>query len=258
MHTATVAETNFVLGWMRIRVDTGRVHRQIQYVSWVATVKKNVPISVARGLPVGGGCCVGLLRLNAAGAEGSGSRCGCGGTRITGDGLSALSGMQNLVTLELTGTQLEDADVSHLIALPNVQRLQIGRTGISDSALAGLSQMPTLRAVGIDSTQATPEGIAGLADCPRLDTVMLVDANDESVAQVSQLIGLFALILVGEDVTAASLPALKQMQGLRHLRLYDSDLSDAEILDLQQSLPGCTVQQLPREVVEQIEESQWE
>ena len=40
-----------------------------------------VPISVARGLPVGGGCCVGLLRLNAAGAEGSGSRCGCGGTR---------------------------------------------------------------------------------------------------------------------------------------------------------------------------------
>ena len=50
MHTATIAETYFVLGGMRIRVNAGRIHRQIQYVGRVAAVKKNVPISMTHGM----------------------------------------------------------------------------------------------------------------------------------------------------------------------------------------------------------------
>jgi hypothetical protein len=166
-------------------------------------------------------------------------------TRITGDGLAALRGMQNLHFLDLTGTPLEDADIAHIAAIPGVNQVYVARTGISDAALSGLSQIPNLSFVCIDATQATPQGIAGLAQCPKLQLVTVFDADNESVRQVSQLDGLWGLTLVGEDITAGCLPALKQMQGLKELSLYDSNLTMEELDDLQQALPGCTVQQMP-------------
>jgi hypothetical protein len=166
-------------------------------------------------------------------------------TRVTGDGLSALRGMENLRFLDLTGTPLEDADIAHIAAIPGVNQVYVARTGISGAALSGLSQMPNLSFVCIDATQATPQGIAGLRKCPALQLVTVFDADDDSVRQVSQLDGLYGLTLVGEDITAACLPALKQMQGLKELSLYDSNLSRKELDELQQALPGCTLLQMP-------------
>jgi hypothetical protein len=179
-------------------------------------------------------------------------------SRVTGEGLSAMRGMQNLHNLDLSGTPLEDADVAHIATLSNLAQLDVSRTGISDKALVGLSSLSVLAHVTIDSTQATPAGVAGLAACPQLRSVMLVDANDESVRRIAQLNGMIGIMLVGDDITAASLPALKQMQGLQILTLYDCHLTDEEMLELQQALPGCTVQQLSSEVIEQMRESQWE
>lgn len=166
-------------------------------------------------------------------------------TGVTGDGLSALQGMQNLHFLDLTGTPLEDADVARIAAIPGVNQVYVARTGISGAALAGLAQLPNLTHVCIDATQATPEAIAGLATSPTLQLATVFDADDESVRQVTQLKGLWGLTLVGEDITAASLPALKKLQGLKELSLYDSNLTVEELDDLRQALPGCTVQQMP-------------
>jgi hypothetical protein len=173
-------------------------------------------------------------------------------TRVTGQGLSTLHGMRNLTFLDLTGTPLTDAD------LPTTVQLHIGRTGISGSALAGLSQTPKLVHLSIDSTQATPEGIAGLATCPRLSSLTLIDAEDESVEQVAQLKRVQNLIVAGKEVTAASLPALKRLPGLQSLTIYGSDLSDDDLQDLQQSLPGCRVGTFPLEVLDRARESVWE
>lgn len=164
---------------------------------------------------------------------------------VTGDGLSALSGLESLVFLELRGTPLEDADVAHVVSLPGVNQLDVARTGISGSALAGLSQMPQLACLCIDSSQATPEGIAGLAACPSLQWVTLFDANDASVRQVSGLNGLIWLDLVGEDLTADCLTTLPEMQSLQQLRLFDSTFSPEELRSLRQALPGCDIQQMP-------------
>ena len=166
-------------------------------------------------------------------------------THVTGDGLSALRGMQDLHFLNLTGTPLEDADVAHIAAISGVNQVYVARTGISGAALAGLAQLPNLTHVCIDATQATPEAIAGLATSPTLQLVTVFDADDESVRQVTQLKGLWGLTFVGEDITAASLPVLKQMQGLKELSLYDSSFLAEELDDLRQALPGCTVQQMP-------------
>lgn len=179
-------------------------------------------------------------------------------TDITGEGLKALRGMADLDGLILTGTQLTDEDVIHLAAIPNVYDLYIDRTGISDAALAELSQMPNLRFLSIDSTQATSRGIAGLATCSGLRGLMLWDADDESVWDVVQLKGITRLMLIGEDVTSASLPALKRLHGLRTLSLYDAQLSDEEIREVQQALPSCRVGRFQSSALEKLRESTWE
>jgi hypothetical protein len=179
-------------------------------------------------------------------------------TRVTGEGLSTLRGLQNVMYLDLTGTPLTDADVAHLAALPNVVQVYIGRSGISGSGLAGLWQMHNLIHVGIDSTQATPEGVAGLADCSGLNSLTLLDAGDESVAQVARLNRLKYLVLEGEQVTGDSLPVLKQMQNLKVLTFYSADLSREEVDELQMALPGCAVQRMSSEEFERLWESQRE
>ena len=47
-------------------------------------------------------------------------------------------------------------------------------------------------------------------------------------------------------------------ENLQLLTFYDADLADEEIEELQQALPGCTVQRMSSEVLEQLQESQWE
>lgn len=179
-------------------------------------------------------------------------------TRVTGEGLSTLRGLPNVIYLDLTGTPLTDADLPHIVTLPRLPQVYVGRTGISGAALSVLSQMPNLVHLCIDSTQATPEGMAGLETCPNLNSLTLLDADDESVAHVAQLQRLKFVMLAGENVTGDSLPVLKQMQNLQLLTFYDADLSDEEVEELQLALPGCTVQQMSSEVLEQLRESQWE
>jgi hypothetical protein len=180
------------------------------------------------------------------------------GTRVTDRGLSHLHGAENVHSLSLRGTRLNDAAMSQIVQLPRLQLLDIADTGLSATAIADLAQMPFLAQVSIDSTQATPEGVAGLVACPELSSVMLVDADDGSVERITQLSGVVDLTLVAGDVTAASFPALERMQNLQLLTLYDLNLSDDEIQELQQALPDCIVQQPQPEVVEQIMESLWE
>lgn len=179
-------------------------------------------------------------------------------THVTGEGLSTLRGLQNVIYLDLTGTPLTDADLAHVVTLPRLPQILVGRTGISDAALAGLSQMPNLVHLCIDATQATPVGISGLGTCPNLESLTLLDADDESVAQIARLNRLKYLVLEGEDVTGESLPALKQMQNLKMLTFYAADLSREEVDELQMALPGCAVRRMSSEEFERLWESQRE
>lgn len=176
---------------------------------------------------------------------------------LSGEGLATLRELSDVQCLDLTGTPLTDGDVEQLVALNAVQ-LWIGRTGISDGALAGLASSPNLVSICIDRTQATPQGISGLSKCPRLHDLVLFDADDESLGSITGLQGITSLSVKAGELSAACLPALKQMQGLQALTLYDSEFSESEIGELKRALPRCSVLQLDYEVVESINESSWD
>lgn len=173
-------------------------------------------------------------------------------TPVTGAGLEVIRNSPKLVFLDLTGTPLADEDVDVLTSLPRVTQLYIGHTGISDAALADLSRMQDLSCIGIDSSQATTEGITGLATNPRLCGVVLLDADDRSLREVSQLSGLTSLELVGEGVTPASLPILMELTSLQSLTLYGAEFSADEINELQQALPNCLIRQQELEAFDRM------
>lgn len=178
--------------------------------------------------------------------------------RVSTDGFAALNGLENIHTLDLTGTPLDDTATETIVTLPRVVQLYIGHTGITDSALAGLSRSPPLVFLCIDRTQATDEGIAGLATCPKLSALRVLDADDECVARLASFAQIRRLYLQGDQVTADSLSILKQMQVLKGLALYDTSFSEAELAELRQALPNCTVQQLSTTEIDAMRDAAWE
>lgn len=178
-------------------------------------------------------------------------------TPISSTGLAALKGLDNISLLELSGAPVGDAAVETIASLPNVVQASIDGTGISDVALAKLATAPHLGFLTIDHTQSTEAGIDGLAMCPVLHGLWIQDADNGSVMRVSKLPRLKHLYLHGRNVTAESLPALRQMP-LEVLQFYDTSLSDAEIAELKRALPNCTIQQMEYSKLEAIRAASWE
>jgi hypothetical protein len=159
-------------------------------------------------------------------------------TRVSGGGLASLNG--SLSSLSLAGTPLSESDVAQF---PNVGCLDIEHTGIPGSALSQLAHVRSLYSISIDATQSTREGVSALLAMPGLSDVTIIEADDESVIQAARLQGLRELTIFSDDVTSASLPALKQIQEPGNLTLYDTSFSDDELEELRKALPGCQVSQ---------------
>lgn len=177
------------------------------------------------------------------------------GSQITTTGLSYLSGLECLHSIDLSDTNLADSSLSHVVTHPNLVNLSIHGTGISDTALAALVQMPHLVAVGIDSTQATYTGITHLAKCPKLEILNLYDANDDNVAQLSRLSGLEFLTLHDAQFSDKSLTSFKSIPKLSLLTFIDCDLSDEHLTQFQTALPACQVQRITSQQIEDIEKA---
>jgi len=181
-----------------------------------------------------------------------------GTPRITTDGLAELRGLENIDVLDATGMPLEDSSVETFVSLPRLIQLYIAHTGISDKALAGLATSPHLVFLAIDRTQATEAGIDGLKTCPVLSGLWILDADDDCVARVATFGRLTSLTLQGKDLHLESLLQLKSLPSLETLSLYDTKLTDAELNQLRQALPGCTIQQLESKKIQEMREASWE
>lgn len=178
-------------------------------------------------------------------------------SHVTSRGLAALSDVQSLVYLDLSGTRLEDAAVDTLAKFPRLVQLYLPHTGISDSALARFAAAPHLVFLCVDAGQATDVGIAGLMTCPRLRSLWIVDADNECVTRVARFHALTGLDLQGDKINADSLPVLKEMRSLKSLTLIDTQFSDAELSELRQALPGCTITRMTSSKIEAQREASW-
>lgn len=83
-------------------------------------------------------------------------------TALTNVGLSHLSHLTNLTTLDLGYTKVTDAGLPHLARLTNLRVLNLGFTTVTDSGLSYLKDLTNLMVLRLDGTQVTAGGILRL------------------------------------------------------------------------------------------------
>ncbi|WP_296704521.1 c-type cytochrome domain-containing protein [Algoriphagus sp.] len=80
-----------------------------------------------------------------------------------------------LVYLDLSGTQITDQILDSLQTLPNLTVLKLNRTAISGSKLEGLNSLKHLKHLYINKTQIETDGIKSLDNHPSLEKVFAYD-----------------------------------------------------------------------------------
>ena len=100
------------------------------------------------------------------------------GTNAGDDMLSVVSGLQHLQKLFLQNTKVTDKGLRHLEGLEYLEYLNLYGTGITDKGLENIPRLPCLRNIYLWQTKTTEEGIAHLKNkMPYLKIESGVDAN---------------------------------------------------------------------------------
>jgi Leucine-rich repeat (LRR) protein len=96
---------------------------------------------------------------------------------ITGSGLAALRGLNNLETLYLVDTQVDDAGLRHVRHLTSLKTLQLGHTQITDAGMPALDSLEQLQTLSIANTAVSDKGLVQLRDLRHLSTLILRDTK---------------------------------------------------------------------------------
>lgn len=143
--------------------------------------------------------------------------------------------MVNLQSLKMAGNNITDLSVlSRLYALTY---LDVGHNRLTDlNLLSGLTNLETLL---ISSNQITD-----LTPVEHLSSLVNLSAGNNPISDLSPLSNLQSLRMIAIcDFRASSLEPLYSLTDLVELRITRNAYSDAELEELKQALPRCTVNQ---------------
>jgi uncharacterized membrane protein/mono/diheme cytochrome c family protein len=76
--------------------------------------------------------------------------------------------VSNLVTVDLSATNITDKTVAALGAAPKLRQVRLAETAVTDAAIDSLVKVPSLESVNLYGTKVTDAGIAKLAALPNL------------------------------------------------------------------------------------------
>lgn len=187
-------------------------------------------------------------------------------TKVADSGLAKLKDF-NLLTLQISGTQVTDAGIMYLNGLPELDGLYMNRTAVTDNGLKSIASLSRLGGLGLGGTQVTDAGLVhlksltGLRDLRLNNTAVTntglehlqglvnlsnlvldnTQVSDAGVARIKDLPKLTGLGLAGTQVSDAGLVHLKGMTKLTSLALEGSKVSDVGITDLKVALPKCGI-----------------
>ena len=152
-----------------------------------------------------------------------------------------------VISVDLSATQVSDAELAHLKALASLQILHLFNTQIGDTGLIHLQGMTDLRELGLGRTRITDEGLVhlkGLTALQTLDFSWCSRITGAGLEHLKELTSLKELSLYKTKVTDAGLVYLKGMTKLENLALPDLGTSDAGVAELRKSLTNCEVNRL--------------
>ena len=134
-------------------------------------------------------------------------------------GLVRVDSQENIMVINVAGTQFGDTELKHLGSLVSLQELHLAATQVTDSGMKQVGQQRNLERLFLAKCSVTDAGLMHVAGLKRLQT----------------------LNLYGTQVTTAGLKHLTGLSELRHLLITDLKLSTAAVDQLKSQLPGLTV-----------------
>ena len=150
---------------------------------------------------------------------------------VTDKDLALITGLPELLVLDLKGTQITDDALTHLTDLPKLQVLWLGGSVKTDTE-------PTL--FHAHFTDAAVDPVAKLSTL-KLLSLARTDIGDEGVKKLPALTNLEILFLLGTNVTDASVEPLSQMQSLQELYLEETAITPEGVSKLRAALPDTKI-----------------
>jgi Leucine-rich repeat (LRR) protein len=173
-------------------------------------------------------------------------------TQITDAGLVQLVGLTNLEVLELTRTQVTDAGLARLAGM-NLKKLTIPTQAQTDVGLQHyLSAVEPSTRLDLDSWQITGTGLVHLTEFTNLKNLNLLRCprvTDAGLVHLSRMIALRYLwlgthpFMDSSQITEPGLVHLKALTNLESLFLSNTKITDAGLVELQEALPNCKIDQ---------------
>lgn len=175
-------------------------------------------------------------------------------------------GLQQLVTLWLTGTSVTDKDLNAFHNLTTVQHLALKNTPITNAALETLAQFTNLTHLhlpkqvnnqGLEAlskskslleldlsySSITDDGLVFIQSMPQLETLYVNDTavSDKGLTHLKGHPGLKVLFLNGTKVTDKGLDELAGVANLTHLELRDTAATEIGAARVRSNLKDCAI-----------------
>ena len=130
----------------------------------------------------------------------------------------------------------KDLDLSALSSLKEVQRLRLDSCGISD--LSFLRDRTDIEYLYLNNNQISD--LSALAELKKLKTLNL---ENNLVTDLSPLSGLTNLnnLYLNENADLSDLTPLKGLKNLRYLYIWQTNVTEASVKELEKLLPECTI-----------------
>lgn len=158
--------------------------------------------------------------------------------------LQSIGALKQLITLDLSNSQIDDAGLAHLSALTKLEKFYAHMNpGITDAGLEHLQGMRNLEVLTVGGTGITDAGLKQLARHENLVQLAIynIGITDAGLEQLANLKNLNYLSLMATPVTDAGLKHLYGLQHLEKLELQQTKVTPEGITALQKALPECKI-----------------
>jgi hypothetical protein len=107
-------------------------------------------------------------------------------THFGDEGMMHLTGLKQLVRLDLRNTQVSDEGLKHLVGLTELEDLDLSNTQVSDEGLKHLAGLTELHYLDLSNTRVSDEGLKHLAGLTSLVSLWLsnTQVSDEGMARL--------------------------------------------------------------------------
>lgn len=133
-------------------------------------------------------------------------------SRVRGNGLASLAGMQNMQLLDLGQNQIEDEGLAHLAGLRQLKELNLRYNRITDAGLKHLANLKELRRLNLSAENVRGPGVRHLAGLTKLETLFFLANPDLNDSAVEPLAGLPALQRVAISKSKVTIGALRRFR----------------------------------------------